>query len=695
MNKLYFNAWGKQALGALALSAAVVAVHAAPSPYEITVTAARQEQILSQVPGAVSVIERETIQEGRQQLGLDEALNRVPGLFFQNRYNFTQDLRVAVRGFGARANFGIRGIKVFVDDLPATLADGQSGVDDIDIGSVGRVEVIRGPSSALYGSAAGGVLSLYTEEGPETPFAEGRVTVGEYDHQKYQLKLGGQAGRLNYLVNGSYLVSDGYRDNARVEHGLVNSKFRYEFDEASDLTAIFNLVESPQADDPGGVTAADVDMDRRRAQQRNLDSNAGEELSQQKLGWIYRREFGAGHEIRLRNYYLWRDFKTFLPIGTHIRFVSDDGVVEFDRFFFGGGVQYAYSGELLGLPNQFTAGFDVDVQKDDRQRYLNNAGEQGDLAFDQLEEAEAYGFYFRNNLALTDSLQLTLSGRYDIVDLSVDDRFLDNADQSGKLDFDEFSPSAGLTWAVQDNFSVYFNYATAFETPTFTELANPARNLDVSLGGFADVDAQQAESFEIGVRGSIGERLYFDVAGYIMDVEDEVVNVETIGSRAFFENADTDRNGIETSLAVEVMEGLQLTAAYTYSDFTFDRFPVEAGDDPIAGNRLPGLPKHQFFAELAYRHDSGFYLTWDALTVSKLAVDNANETISDAYQVSNLRAGHRFQLGGMEVSPFIGVNNLFDEKYMSNLRLNGFGGRVFEPAPTLNVYGGLAVRLDY
>ena len=688
MGNLQFVRWALAA----SLLLSTTAGYAVTELDEIIVTATRQDQSLADVSSAVSVVEKDAIQAGRQQLGLDESLTRVPGIFFQNRYNFSQDLRVAIRGFGARANFGIRGIKVFVDDLPATLADGQSGVDDIDIGSVGRIEIIRGPSSALYGSASGGVMSLYTEDGPDTPFAEARVTVGEYDHQKYQLKFGGQTGKLNYLVNGSYMESDGYRENSRVEHGLVNSKFRYEFDEDSDLTVIFNLVESPQADDSGGITQANVEADRRQAQPRNLSSNAGEELEQQKVGWIYRKQFGENHEIRVRNYYLWRDFMAFLPIGSHIRFVPDDGVVEFDRFFFGGGGQYTYTGELMGRPNQFTAGFDIDIQEDDRQRYSNDAGMQGALSFDQLEEAEAYGFYIRNVLALTDALQLTLGGRYDIVDLSVDDRFLANADQSGDLDFEEFSPSAGLTWSATDSVSFYFNYATGFETPTFTELANPARNLDVSLGGFASVDAQEAESFEIGARGLIGERVYFDIAGFIMEVDDEVVSVANIGNRTFFRNADTDRNGIEAALVVDILEGLQLTASYTYSDFEFDSFPSRMDAE---GKMLPGIPENQFFAELAYRHDSGFYLSWDILAVDDLAVNNNNSVISDSYEVSNLRAGHRLQMAGFELSPFIGINNLFDTNYMSNLRLNGFGGRVFEPAPTLNVYGGVSVRLNY
>ncbi|MCZ6525578.1 MAG: TonB-dependent receptor, partial [Gammaproteobacteria bacterium] len=472
---------------------------------ELTVTSSRVEKSLLELPSAVTIINKDDIQLGRQQLGLDESLNRVPGLFSQNRYNFTQDLRISIRGFGARASFGIRGIKVFVDYIPSTLADGQSGVDDIDLGSVQRIEVIRGPSSSLYGSASGGVISLYTEDGPETPFAEANITIGEFDQQKYQFKVGGQYDRLNYLVNVSYLSMDGFRDHSEVEHTLLNSKFRYDIDDSSSLTMIINAADSPTANDAGGITAADVAADPQQAQPRNLSSNAGEEFDQQKIGFVYRKSFNENHQITLRNYYLWKDFQTFLPIGTHIPFVADDVVVEFERFFFGGGAQYTYTGTLFGRPNRFTAGFDIDIQEDDRQRFLNNAGVKGALSFDQLEEAESYGFYFRNEFAITDTLEFTFGGRYDMLDFSVDDRFLANADQSSKLDFDEFSPTLGLAWSPLPGLHLYTNYATSFETPTFTELAGPARDTDFNtdLGGFNNVKAQTADSFEVGIKVSL------------------------------------------------------------------------------------------------------------------------------------------------------------------------------------------------
>lgn len=654
---------------------------------EIVVSATRVERDLFRTPMAVSVVEKDAIQR-RQQLGLDESLARVPGAFFQDRYNFAQDLRVSLRGFGARSQFGIRGIKIYVDGIPSTLPDGQGGVDDLDLGSASRIEVLRGPAAALYGAAAGGAINIYTEDGSERPYAETSVSIGEYDFGKYQLKTGGEAGALNYLINASYLELDGYRDHAAVEHALLNSKFRYTFSDGSELTAIVNAVDSPKADDPGGLTAAQVATDRKAAAANNLRFDAGEALEQQKVGFLYRRDFGAHHHLQVRNYYIWRDFYNNLAIG--VPFAAADGIVAFDRFVLGGGLQYSYDGDLFGHSNRFTAGFDIDAQEDDRQRFLNVAGAQGALSFDQLENADSRGFYFQNEFSITPQVDLLLGGRYDSVELDVDDRFLANGDQTDGLDFDELNPLAGIVYSPWRELNLYANYGTSFETPSFTELANASRG--GTLGGLGDVSAQHAKSYEIGVKGLVRSRLTYDVAVYLIDVQDEIVNVVNNGGRTFFQNADTDRTGVETSLSYEVFQGLDLTVAYTYADFTFDRF---AQNPAAEGNQLPGQPEHQFYAEVAYVHASGVYATFDLLYVDELFADNANTALNDSYHVGNLRFGRDFRFGPWGVSPYFGINNVFDEEYNQNVILNATGARYFEPAPDRNVYGGISARYTF
>lgn len=674
----------------LVVASAASAAAAQTQLEEIVVTGTRSEQLLGEVPSAISLVNMRDIQLGRQELGLDESLARVPGLFMQNRYNFAQDLRVSIRGFGSRASFGIRGIKVFADGIPVTLPDGQSGTDDLDIGSAESIEVIRGPSASLYGTASGGVISLTTETPPEKPFIEAKLTVGEYGHEKYQVKAGGRSGRLGYLVNASHMEMEGYRDYSKVQHSLVNSKFTYDIDDTASLTAIVNAVNSPTANDPGGITRAEAAADRRQAQSRNTSSNAGESFDQQRLGLVYDKQFGDGHKLTARAYSMWKDFRTFIPIGSHIPFVGDDGVIEFDRRFYGGGAMYTFTNTLAGLPNVLSIGADLDIQKDDRQRFINNAGVQGDLVFDQKEKAESVGVYFHNETSLTNTVTLSVGGRYDNLDLTVDDRYLVNEDQSGALDFNEFSPAVGLMWNAAPALNLYANYATAFETPTFTELGTPAQELDVNLGGFNNVSAQKARSFEVGARGILMEdRLFYDVAAYTMEVDDEISNIVSIENRAFFENANTDRSGFEAQIQAKLSDRLDVTAAYTFSDYTFSSFEAEP---EAVGEWVPGIPRHQYYAELAYTQPNGAYVIWDVLNVGRFYADNANTDEVDSYLVSSLRFGNDYEFGGTTVAPFFGVNNLFDEEYFSNVRINAFGGRAFEPAPKRHVYGGVRIN---
>ncbi len=251
---------------------------------EIIVTSTRIEDEQARLPVAVGTVGKDEIQLGRQQLGLDESLVNIPGLFFQNRYNFAQDLRISVRGFGARASFGIRGIRLYADGIPLTLPDGQSSVDAVDLGSTRRIEVIRGPYSSVYGAASGGVINIMTEDGPATPFVSGRINTGSYGFAQGQLKAGGQQDRLNYLVNATGTTLDGYRKHAGYRSALLNSKFRYDLDDSSDLTVVLNAVDSPKAEDPGALKRSEVNEDRKQAAPRNRLYDAGEELDQQTLG---------------------------------------------------------------------------------------------------------------------------------------------------------------------------------------------------------------------------------------------------------------------------------------------------------------------------------------------------------------------------------------------------------------------------
>lgn len=646
---------------------------------EIVVTATRVETTVRDLARSVSVVDKDRIQNGTQQLALDESLAGVPGLYMQNRYNFAQDLRVSMRGFGARSAFGIRGIKIVVDGIPETLPDGQAGVDSIDLGSAERIEVLRGPSSSLYGNASGGVIAIQTERGPENGFVEGTAAAGSYDFRKVQLKAGGQQGRVDYLFNVSAQELDGYRDNSRAEGRLFNSKIGVKLNEWDSLTFALNYTDQPTSDDPGGINAAQVDSDRRSARDNNVLFASGEALDQQRIGAVYRRNRDSGN-LTLRNYYVWRDFENSLPF-------EGGGAVNIDRFYYGFGALYSLGDSLPDAAN-LTFGFDIDRQDDERRRFDNLDGARGPLVFDQQERVDANGFFAQGGYAFNDRWTLTAGLRYDEITFDVGDRFLSNGDDSGKLSFDHVSPSLGVS-VDTDAGVVFASYSNSFETPTTTELANP----DGSGGFNGDLEPQIADNFELGFKTG-NDRLFFEFALFQIDLNDELVpfEVATAPGRTFFANAgESSRTGIETAVTWNHESGFGIDASFTWSDFTFDEFLDDNGND-FAGNQLPGLPEQFGYLAFRYQNENGLYAVFETNYSGDLYANNANTVNVPSFVVSGLRVSYEFARGDWLYRPYFGVNNLFDEDYNSNIRINAFGARYFEPAPERNVYAGITVR---
>lgn len=666
--------------GAFSLPWSAHAQNAGNDLEEIIVRATRIEQSLDRVAAAVTVVGQDDIQLGRQQLALDESLSRVPGVFMLNRYNFAQDLRIAIRGFGARSNFGIRGVKILVDGIPETLPDGQGSVDGIDIGSTGQIEVLRGPSSSLYGNASGGVISVSSEAPPEDTATEIRLSAGDYGFRKVQAKVGGRGDSIGYVVSVSDSKLDGYRAQSRAENTQLTTRLDFDLGDDRELLAVFNYTDQPRSDDAGGINAAQAALDPRSARDVNVTFDGGEFLEQSRLGFVYSMPLGDRHAITARNYYVWRDFGNKLP------FLAG-GQVELDRFFGGGGFTYSYSSELAGgRSNELIVGFDIDRQDDDRQRFDNLNGAKGPLTFDQNETVTSRGIYIQDLLSLSDTIDLSFGVRIDDVEFDVSDRFLSDGDDSGVRKLDDVSPMIGISIALSDNLNLYATYSSAFETPTTTEFANPS-----GAGGFnPSLEPQTARNLEVGLRGTINARHRYDAAVFDIEVKDELIPFELaqFPGRDFFSNAGaSSRTGLEFSIVSQLTDRLTSTFSYTLSDFEFDRF------ENFSGNDIPGIADSLLFAELAYTAPAGWFAALDVLRVGEQFANNANTVLVESYTVANFRVGAELDLGGsMRVSPFVGINNLTDTGYDSNIRINAFGGRFYEPAPERNFYAGVTLN---
>jgi len=657
------------------LSTVLTQTSAPETTPETTVVAPKVPTPLSRTPAAVSVVEGEDLQEARPTLGLYEGLVATPGLVVQSRNNASQDLRLSIRGFGARSAFGIRGITVLVDGFPETMPDGQTNVDSLDMASAARVEVLRGLASSLYGNAAGGVVSITTEEGPDRPFVEARTVHGDAGLWKLHAKGGGKSGDVRWLVSASRMTLEGFRRRSGTEQVQVNGKAVWRPDGGSELMAVLSLVDAPEAGDAGGLTRAEVEADPTQAAPLNLSFRAGESVRQGRLGLTYRRRLGEAHEVEASGFLALRRFQNALP----------SVVVAFDRTFDGVSVRYGNRAPLFGLRSRFTVGTELQAQADRRKNFDNVEGRPGSTRqLDQDEDVTALGLFAQEELELRERLTLVAGVRYDVSRYAVTDFLKEDGDGTGTRTFQQPTGRAGLIWAPRPEVSVFASATQSFETPTTTELAvQPGAG-----GGLSrELKPQRSDGVEVGARGVLWGRLRYDVALYAVRVRDGLVRFEDENARAYFRNTARSRHvGAEVALEAQVTEELRVRAAYNALQATFRDYAPQGRQ--LRGRQVPGIPAHQVGAEAMYRHTSGALAAVEVFSAGGLYADDANTVREHTAWVVNARLGHRFALGPFEVSPFLGLQNLLSARYSDNVRVNATRGRYFEPAPPLTVYAG-------
>ncbi|MFG6176928.1 TonB-dependent receptor family protein [Halomonas sp. THAF12] len=651
----------------------------------ITVSASRLERELYATPAAVSVVEDAQITRGQPRERLNESLSSVPGLYLQNRHNFVQGERVSIRGFGARTPWGVRGITVRVDGIPYTLPDGQAQLDAIDLDSAQRIEVIRGPAAVQYGNAAGGVIDVTTADGESDPGTRLRVEGGSDGYRKLALSNGGVEGPWSHHVSVSALGLDGYRDHSEVEKYQLNAKLRRELDADRSITAIINLLDNPRSEDPGGLTAEAVDEDRKGTIDSNFYSptriDAGQSVDQQLLGLEYEDLAAGPGELTLRGFYLQRDFEQQLAY-------AGDSFVAYDRDYYGGSAEYRQSLTVGDLPLSYVTGIDLARQEDERYRdEVTIDGDHQGRVDDETQTASSVGVFAQGDLDLSDRWTLSLGTRFDHTRFDIDDAYLADGDNSGDRRFDQWSGSAGLSYRYLPNHQAYLSTGTAYETPTFTEFANPAR-----VGGFnPDIEPQKAWNREIGLRGTFADPgLDYDVALFSTRVRDSLIAYRDDAGRDFYRNAGRSRqDGLEVALGWQFAEEWRLDSALTLARYEFQDYEDGDGND-FANHRIPGLPERTWVNQLTWQGIGERFATLETRYVGSMVADDANRVKIDDVWLANLRVGDGWRLGDDSMlRAYVGVQNLFDREHFDNIVINDQRGRYFSTAPDRSVYAGV------
>ena len=657
----------------------------------VVITATRAPRPSLEIPASVDRLYADEIRDGRAQVNLSESMGRVPGIVVQNRQNYAQDLQISSRGFGARAAFGVRGIRLIADGVPATMPDGQGQAATFALGSAESIEVLRGPFSVLYGNAAGGVIVVETEDPPPTPFAEVDLMAGSYDTWRAAARFGGYNG----LLDASRFESDGYRDHSAVQRDHFNLKFKYPLRADTSLTLVGNQLRQPQTQDPLGLTRAQFEQNPRQVTPQAIQFNTRKTVYQEQLGGALTHRLSADSSLQAMVYGGQRWVEQFLGFaGGAPPPTTSGGVVQLDRDYAGGALRF-----FTGVGDwKFALGAEYDRLAERRKGFVNNNGVAGALRRDEDDEVTSSDFYAQAEWKLAERWSVHGGLRTSRVEFRSKDYFIipGNPNDSGSRDYSATTPVAGILYRPTDRLSVYGNIGRGFETPTFAELAYqnpPATGLNFAL------DASRSVHAETGVKAIVPNTARMSAALFAIETKDEIVVDVNMSGRSTFKNATrTERAGFELAAETALQSPFGAQFAYTYLDATYkEGFSSLVMGAPVtipAGNSLPGVPKSQAYAQLRYRQP-WFYSYVEGLYRSRVPVDDANSEFAGAYTVFNLVVGLVQQRPGWRVGEYVRVDNIGDRNYVGSVIVNEGNRRFYEPSPRRSLSLGVQASLQF
>lgn len=698
------------------LIAAFSAVRAAEPPPEeaklpdVVVTATRNAESAFEIPASVDAVGVNKPGDNTPNVNISEYLDGIPGVVARNRQNYAQDEQISIRGFGARSTFGVRGVRLYADGIPATAPDGQGQVSNFSLDSADRVEVLRGPFSALYGNSSGGVIQIFTADGTPTPEWLGFLGGGDYG--TYRIAggaRGGGNGTVDYNVAVSQFYTDGYRGHGRAQRENGNAKVGIHFDGDRKLTLLLNTVAVPNADDPLGLTRAQLESDPRQPQAAAVQFDTRKTVHQAQAGAVYEQSIGDAQSVRVLGYYGQRDVQQFqsIPVATQLRPTSPGGVIDLDGGYAGTDARWSWHGGSAERPINVTIGIDYDEQNQHRRGYNNFVGTmlgvQGNLRRDEQDDEHNFDQYAQADWRFTEQWSANLGVRHSDVSFSADDHYITatNGDDSGKADYGATTPVAGLMYRASEAWHLYASYGNGFETPTFNELGYRP---DGTAGLNFNLVPARSRNGEIGSKLRTGSGGEFDVALFQANTRHELAVLSSSGGRTTYQNIDNARRrGAEAKYVQPLAPEWRFEAAYTYLEATFDSSfltcpaasTCTAPNTPVpAGARIPGVPKQQLHAALRWGRDLGWNASVEANAASDVAVNDQNTQFASGYGVLGTSIGYVFDLHDARVSTFLRIDNLFDKNYAGSVIVNESNGRYYEPAPDRTLFAGVQIAWE-
>ncbi|WP_373994428.1 TonB-dependent receptor family protein [Duganella sp. OV510] len=643
------------------------------------------------MPASIDAV---TPDDSQPRVNVSEALAAVPGLVVQNRQNYAQDLQISSRGFGARSAFGVRGVHLITDGIPASMPDGQGQAATFNLDMAERIEVLRGPYSAIYGNHSGGVIQLFTRDGEGAPLVELNVSAGSYGTRKTDLNAQGKQGGVGYVLDASRFDTDGYRAHSAATRDQAFAKLTLNPVDGAKLSIVANALRQDDTQDALGVSWASYQRDPRAGEIDTTDTqtpkrtladryDTRKSIDHKQVGATWEQRFGDDR-LRVTAYggnrevIQYQSFsKAFQAPTTH-----SGGVVDFARDFYGAEINWTNVRQLAAGTLTTTAGVEYGRSKDARQGFENFIGNQfgvkGRLRRDEDDTVSNLDPYLQTEWD-SGAWQLSAGVRHSRVKISVDDHFLANGNDSGSLSYSHTTPVAGVLYRVTPQLNLYASAARGFETPTLNELFYSGAGNGFNFR----LRPAHSKHLEAGVKARLDGGTRINAAVFQVKTDDElVVDVASGGRTSYRNGGKTLRQGAELSLESTWRYGLSTRVALTTLRAVYD----EGFNNVLEGSRLPGVPKANAYGELAWQENAGhFGAALEAVAVGKIYVEDSNtDKAAPGYGLLNARVTARQQWGGWRFKQYARLNNLLDKSYVGSVIVGDANKRYYEAAPQRN-----------
>jgi iron complex outermembrane receptor protein len=655
---------------------------------EVVVQSGRIEQKQFDAPGSVYAIDAQTIQNSGPQVNITDVLNRVPGVVALNRNNYAQDVQISIRGFGSRAAFGLRGIRLITDGIPASLPDGQGQASTVSMTSADRMEVLTGPLAQLYGNASGGVIQTFTREAGETPEAQVAMYAGSFGMTRTDWQISQRSGNVGLVADYSTFAIEGYRTNSDTRRQQLNSVITVDAKPDTRFKFIINVFDMPYAKDALGLTVAQLAANASQAGTNALTTRTRKSVKQEQVGMV--AEHIVDSDLKLQG-------RVYGGTRSNLQYQSSSLWTGLERQFEGLGLQASGKAHVFDAQRMnWVVGVDIDHAQEQRQGGATSIGEKtGALTRNELNEASNRDYFAQANWSVGERYTLTTGARQSNVTLKSRDDMTTGVDGSGSVTYKATSPVLGLTWHAQDNLNLYINQGKGFETPTMAEAAYSRDSSNNFIEKFnPNLLASRSKHLELGSKWLPTPSTRLDVAWFQIDTENEIVSaLSSNGKTAYANAAQTKREGFEFALRTQHNAHWRSQASATFMSATYEA--GTASYSPKNGNSLPAIPKRQLFTSLQWSEKGfsaagqkptlGLEAGIDLISRSSMWANDTNSATSADYALApgfsqlNARVRQRYQVGPARVEAFVGVDNLTNKDSISSVIVNQSSKQYFEP----------------